>query len=158
MVEPRSTTSRSDPGPAPNDQARRRASASTRSSWRMWPKVKVRRKVPKVEGAITRCGSTDWVAPDLSTSAWSMWLPPPPMAWDHRLGRPRSQQFGMVDVAPARRRGVDQGQHLASGKGTTNTTRQVDHLIDQSFETEPNPQGGHQQQPGIGHQVGVIDH
>ena len=76
----RSMTSRSSPGPAPNDHARRSASASTRSSWRTWPKEKARRNVPRVEGAITRWGSTDWVAPDLSTSAWSMWLPPATMA------------------------------------------------------------------------------
>ena len=77
--------------------------------------------------------------------------------WEHRLGRTRSQHVGMVDVAPARRHGVDQGQHLASGKGTTDPTRQVDDLVDQALETETDSQGGHQQQPGIGHQVGVIE-
>jgi len=77
--------------------------------------------------------------------------------WEHRLGCTGSQHVGMVDVAAARHHGVHQGQHLASRKRSTNTTRQVDHLIDQAFETKPNPQGGHQQQPGIGYQVGVIE-
>jgi hypothetical protein len=63
----------------------------------------------------------------------------------------------MVDVAATRHHGVHQRQHLASGKGATHPTRQVDHLVDQSFETKSDPQGGHQQQPGIGHQVRVIE-
>ena len=68
------------PGPAPSVQARRIASAITASSWRTCPKVKARKKVPSVEGAITRNGSTRWVAPARSRSAWSMWLAPAKMA------------------------------------------------------------------------------
>src|ERR1035437_4268584 len=79
------------------------------------------------------------------------------LVWEHRLGRTRSQHVGMDAVAAPRRDGVDQGQHLASGKGTTDPARQVDDLVDKSFETETDPQGGHQQQPGIGYQVGVIE-
>ena len=70
----------SDPGPAPNAQVRRSASASAASSWRTWPKVKARKKVPSVDGAMTRCGSTAAVAPERSTSAWSMCEPPATMA------------------------------------------------------------------------------
>ncbi len=35
----------------------------------MCPKVKLRRNVPSVEGAITRNGNTAWVAPARSVSA-----------------------------------------------------------------------------------------
>jgi hypothetical protein len=38
----------------------------------MCPKVKARRNVPNVEGAITRNGNTRWVAPARNRSAWSM--------------------------------------------------------------------------------------
>ena len=75
-----SITSRAGPGLPPADQARRRASPTTASSWRTWPKVKARRKVPKVEGAITRKGSTCAVPPQRKMSAWSMWLAPATMA------------------------------------------------------------------------------
>ena len=41
------------PGPAPADQARASNSRLTRSSWRTWPHRKLRRKVPRVDGALT---------------------------------------------------------------------------------------------------------
>ena len=42
------------PGPAPARQARRSTSPLTASSWRTWPQVKARRKVPMVEAAATQ--------------------------------------------------------------------------------------------------------
>ena len=66
------SASRRRPGPRRSRRARRRVGD--------WPKVKARRKVPSVDGAITRCPSTEAVAPERSTSAWSMWLPPATMA------------------------------------------------------------------------------
>ena len=63
----------------------------------------------------------------------------------------------MVDVAATRHHGVHQGQHLASGKRSTDTTGQVDHLVDQGFETKLDHQSGHQQQPGVGHQIRLIE-
>jgi hypothetical protein len=59
----------SSPGPAPNCHARRNASAITASSWRTCPNVNARSNVPRVEGAITRNGSTAGVAPARNTSA-----------------------------------------------------------------------------------------
>ena len=41
-------------GPAPAAHARLRISPVTLSSWRTWPKVKLRSHVPTVEAAITR--------------------------------------------------------------------------------------------------------
>jgi hypothetical protein len=52
-----------------------------RSSWRTWPKLKERRKVPRVEGASTRCPRTDDVDPERSTSASSMHSAPAISAW-----------------------------------------------------------------------------
>ena len=43
--------------------------------------MKLRKKVPSVDGAITRCSSTSALAPARSMSAWSMWLAPATMAW-----------------------------------------------------------------------------
>ncbi len=63
----------------------------------------------------------------------------------------------MIDVAASRHHGVDQGQHLPAGKRSAHTAGQVDHVVDQAFETEPEHQSGHQQQPGVGHQVRVIE-
>ncbi len=60
--------------------ARRNVSPTTASSWRTWPKLNARRNVPSVDGAITWNGSTRWVPPERSTSAWSMCEPPAAMA------------------------------------------------------------------------------
>ena len=43
----------SSPGPAPADQARASSSRLTRSNWRTWPHRKLRRNVPRVDGALT---------------------------------------------------------------------------------------------------------
>lgn len=75
----------------------------------------------------------------------------------HRLGGTGSQHVGVVDVAATRHHGVHQGQYLATRKCATHTTRQVDQVIDQAFETQSDHQRGHQQQPSVGHQMGVIE-
>ncbi len=61
--------------------------------------------MPSVDGAMTRCPSTDDVAPERSMSAWSMWLPP-----GHH--------------------GVDQGQHLAPRRRAADPTRQAHRGVD----------------------------
>ena len=53
MVESRSMVRGVSPGPAPDFQARASNSRLTRSSWRTWPQRKLRRKVPRVDGALT---------------------------------------------------------------------------------------------------------
>ena len=40
------------PGPAPAAQARASNSRLTRSNWRTWPQLKLRRNVPRVDGAV----------------------------------------------------------------------------------------------------------
>ena len=64
------------PGPAPAFQTRASNSRLTRSSWRTWPHLKLRRKVPRVEGALAVKPSTRAVPPARSTSASSMQSPP----------------------------------------------------------------------------------
>ena len=76
MVESRSMVSGPSPGPAPAAQARASNSRLTRSSWRTWPHRKLRRNVPRVEGALTMHPSTEEVRPARSTSASSMQSPP----------------------------------------------------------------------------------
>ena len=56
------------PGPAPSPQARASVRASTASSWRAWPNVKVRKNDPTVEGAIGVNPSTRPVPPARSIS------------------------------------------------------------------------------------------
>jgi hypothetical protein len=55
--------------------------AVTWSSWRTWPKVKLRSQVPTVEAAITRWPSTAWVDPQRSNSTSSMQSAPATMPW-----------------------------------------------------------------------------
>ena len=109
-------------GPAP-DQARRIDSAITASSWRTCPKVKARKKMPSVDGAMTRNGSTRPVAPARRRSAWSMWLAPA------RIAVPR--------------------EHLAPRTRAADATTQVHHGVHQRLEAEANHQGCRHDQPRI---------
>ena len=76
---------------------------------------------------------------------------------EHRLGGPRAQHVGVVDVGTSRRHGVHQRQHLASRQSPTDTTREVDRGVDKALETEASDQRGHHQQPGVGHQIGLVE-
>ena len=64
------------PGPAPAAQARASNSRLTRSSWRTCPHRKLRRKVPRVDGALTVPPRVRAVPPVRNTSASSMQSPP----------------------------------------------------------------------------------
>ena len=64
------------PGPAPAFQAMASNSRLTRSSWRTCPHRKLRRKVPRVEGALTTLPRVQAVPPVHNTSASSMQSPP----------------------------------------------------------------------------------
>ena len=64
------------PGPAPAAQARDSNSRLTRSNWRTWPHRKLRRKVPRVDGALTTQPMAPPVPPVRNTSASSMKSPP----------------------------------------------------------------------------------
>jgi hypothetical protein len=60
-------------------------------------------------------------------------------------------------MGSARRHGVDQGEDLAPRKSATHAARKVDSGVDQAFETEADHQRGHEQQAGVGHQVGLVE-
>ncbi len=64
------------PGPAPACRARASNSRLTPSSWRTWPHRKLRRNVPRVDGALTTQPMALAVPPVRSTSASSMQSPP----------------------------------------------------------------------------------
>ena len=87
------------PGPAPACQARASNSRLTRSSWRTWPHLKLRRKVPRVEGGLAVKPSTRAVPPARSTSASSMQSPP-------------ARRAAEVEVLPE-----ELGQAKAQGEG-----------------------------------------
>ena len=76
---------------------------------------------------------------------------------EHRVGGPGPQHVGVVDVRTTGHHGVDQGQHLATGPCTTDSSREIHGGVDQALETEASDQRRHQQQPGIGHQVRLVE-
>ena len=119
------------PGPAPAAQARASSSRLTRSSWRTWPHRKLRRKVPRVDGALTTHPSTRPVRPERSASASSM--QPPPASAEATKG-----QHLVPNVRPARR------------------ISQVNVFVHQFTQTQAQGEAGGQQQPGIGHQAVIV--
>ena len=76
MVESRSMVRGEPPGPAPAAQARASNWRLTRSNRRAWPQRKLRRKVPRVDGALTTQPRVQAVPPVRKTSASSMQSPP----------------------------------------------------------------------------------
>ena len=60
----------------PAAQARASNSRLTRSSWRAWPQRKLRRKVPRVDGALSVPPRVQAIPPVRSASASSMQSPP----------------------------------------------------------------------------------
>ena len=132
MVESRSITTGSAPGPAPSAQARRIVSAITLSSWRMCPKVKARKKVPSVEGAITRNGRTLCVAPARRRSTWSMWVAP---VEDRR----------------------HQGEHLSPRTCPADPTTEAHHLVHQRLEPQADHEGGRHEEPGVSDERRIVE-
>ena len=104
------------PGPAPAAHARPMRVSATRSSWRMWPKVKLRRKVPS------------------ATSHH-------PVA-EHGRGGPGTKQLGVIDaVGPGDDR-VQQGQHLAARPVMAGPVAEVDQPIDGCLDPQAVSQRG----------------
>ena len=119
------------PGPAPAAHARASNSRLTRSSCRAWPHRKLRRKVPRVDGALITHPST--------------------------RGRPaRPQRIGVVNAVAARQRRRHQGQHLVASVGSSGRIPQVNVAVHQFTQAQVVGQGDRQQQPRIGHQAVII--
>ena len=117
------------PGPAPAAHALVKICSVSRSSWRTCPKVNARRKVPRVEGAMTRWPCTWLVAPQRSRSASSMQSPPASMVWT-RVSSLRPGRAGLL--------------------------AQVDQRIGGLLDAQPLGQRGRQQQARIGHRMDVV--
>ena len=132
MVESRSIVSGAAPGPAPAAQARASSSRLTRSSWRTWPRPKLRRNVPTVDAALTVKPRTRSVSPARSASTSSMRSPPA----SADMTRVRSLS---PTLRPARR------------------PPQVEVLVDELPETQVVGQGGRQEEPRVGHQAVIVE-
>ena len=120
------------PGPEPAAQARDSSSGLTRSSWRTWPHRKLRRKVPRVDRALTA----------------------QPMAPVVPAG---TQHVGVVDAVAPSQRGGHQSQHLVARVRPPRGIAQVEALPDEFGQAEMPGQGGRKEQPGIGHQARIVE-
>ena len=79
-----------------------------------------------------------------------------PMSQDLIAG-PGAQHVGVVDVAGPGHHGVYQGEHLASGLEATPFGGDVHQGVDEGLEPEPLHHCGHQQQPGVGDQIVLVE-
>ena len=117
-------------GPAPDAQARASNWRLTRSSWRTWPHRKLRKKVPRVDGALTVTPRVQAVPPVRNASASSIQSPPA-----------RAEATSVISLSPV----------LARPRGAA----QVQVLLNQLRQAQTPGQGGGKHQPGIGHQAMV---
>jgi hypothetical protein len=76
---------------------------------------------------------------------------------EHPAGGATAQHVGVVDAAPTRDHGVDQGQQLAAWPVRARPLAQVDQRIGGLLDPEPLGQGGRQQQARVGDGVGVVE-
>ena len=130
MVESKLMVKGASPGPAPAAQARASNWRLTRSSWRTWPHRKMRRNVPRVDGALT--------------------TPPRAQAVPWRAAHRRRR-------CAARQGGSDQRHDLIAGVGPARGIAQVEVLFNQLGQAQMPGQGGRKDQPSIGHQAAVIE-
>ena len=68
-----------------------------------------------------------------------------------------AQHVGVVDAVAASQRGCHQGHHLVARVRPTRRVAQVEALLDQLRQAEVAGQGGGKDQPGIRHQVVVVE-
>ena len=120
------------PGPAPAAQARASNFRLTRSSWRTWPHRKLRRNVPKVEGALTTQPRAPAVLPVRSTSASSMQSPP------------ASADATRVSI-------------LSPGFARPGRISEVNVVVDEFTQSQVLGEGDRKEQPSIGHQAVVVE-
>ena len=75
----------------------------------------------------------------------------------HPLGGTGTERVGVVDVRTAGRDRVDNRKHLPARSGSAHPSGEADGAVDQPFKIEPNDQRADQQQPGIRHQVRLVE-
>ena len=76
---------------------------------------------------------------------------------EHLGARSGAQHVGVVDVAGPGHHGMDERQDLASRPEPADAPRQVDGGVTELLEPEPLGQGGDEHQPGVGHQVRLVE-
>ena len=119
-------------GSAPAAQARASNSRLTSSSWRTWPHRKLRRKVPRVDGALT-------------TQA-------------DGASRPNGvQHVGVVDAVAHGQRGGHQGKHLFARVRPPRRISEVNVLVGEFTQTQVLGQRDRKDQPRIAHQAVVVE-
>ena len=119
-------------GPPPAAQARASSSRLTRSSWRTWPHRKLRRNVPRVEGALTVHPSTE-------------------------EDPPRTQRIGVVNAVAARQCRGHQRQHLVSRVRPPRRMPEVEVTVNEFTQAHALGQGGRKEQPSIVDQAVVVE-
>ena len=120
------------PGPAPAAQPRASNSRLTRSSWRTWPQLKLRRKTPRVDVRLD--GATE-----------------------HARRPAGAQRSGVVDALAARERRGDQGQQFVAGVRPPRRVTEVEVAVGELLQTEMLGERGREEQPRIGHQAVVVE-
>ena len=134
MVGSRSMVRGPSPGPALAFQALASNWRLTRSSWRTWPHRKLRRKVPRVDGALT--------------------VPP------RRCARHRSRRCSRrrPEPAPVKTGGGGHQRHqLVAGVGPAWAAPQAEVPVHQLGQAQMLGQGGRKDQTGVGHQAVVVE-
>ena len=76
---------------------------------------------------------------------------------EHPRTAARAQHVGVVDVGAAGDDGVHQSQDLAAGQRTADASAETDSGVHQPLETETHDQRADEDEPGVGHQVGVVE-
>ena len=132
MVESRSMVRGASPDPAPACQARASNSRLTRSSWRTWPHRKLRRKVPRVDGALTVPPRVQAVPPVRKASASSMQSPPA-----------RAEATRVISLSPVLAR--------------PGARPQIEVPVNQLGQAKMLGQGRRKDQTGVGHQTVVVE-
>jgi hypothetical protein len=75
----------------------------------------------------------------------------------HGLAGPRAQHVSVVDVGPAGDDGMDQCQNLAPWKSAADATSETNGGVDQPLEAQAQHQRAYEDEPGVGHQVGIVE-
>jgi len=76
---------------------------------------------------------------------------------EHTSGRPGAEHVGMIDVRRTSDHRVDQGHHLATWAGATDPAEQLHRRVDDGFQTESMSERRDEQQPGVRHQIRIIE-
>ena len=76
---------------------------------------------------------------------------------EHQLGRPGPKDVRVINAISACEGGVDEGHRLDAGVGPPRRVAQVHVAAVQLLQAEVLGQGGRQDEPGVGHQVRVVE-